>query len=317
VRLTSKSSPIRVDFLPNDETGLSGRIGLTFAPGKQRGRWNRDLDQDLARLRTEYGVTLLVSLIEGFEFEKLNIRELPGRAQELGIDLLWHPVRDVSVPASVEDAGIVVRQIIDHARTGANVAIHCWGGLGRTGLMAACCLVAVGRDVDEAIQVTRVAREGTIQTGEQAEWIELFRKHWAREDRPVARRLTDGDVDAIVRFLPELESGDPGFIVRESPEGCVDLDPFEYEPWVLQLVQTLYDTEFIFSHDWSAWAESRGASIVQGKAPVELADLLTLRRFVTAAVRSDRFCAGTLASLLEDGRLCAVVQRVDALRKRI
>jgi hypothetical protein len=110
MRQTSDSSPLRVDLLPNDETGLSGRIGLTFAPGKQDDRWDRNLDQDLGRLEAEYGITLLVSLIEAFEFEELRIRELPGRAREHGIETLWFPVRDLSVPASVEDAGIIVGQ---------------------------------------------------------------------------------------------------------------------------------------------------------------------------------------------------------------
>ena len=32
---TSTTDPIRVDFVPADVTGLPGRIGMTFAPGKK------------------------------------------------------------------------------------------------------------------------------------------------------------------------------------------------------------------------------------------------------------------------------------------
>ena len=51
---TSESHPIRVDWLP---LPWRGRVGLTFAPGKHADsymgfRWTRDLDMDLARLRS-------------------------------------------------------------------------------------------------------------------------------------------------------------------------------------------------------------------------------------------------------------------------
>ena len=61
---TSSNDPLRVDFLAADAVGLSGRIGLTIAPGKKdRARdWDRDLTADLARLRAAYEPALLVSL---------------------------------------------------------------------------------------------------------------------------------------------------------------------------------------------------------------------------------------------------------------
>ncbi len=52
---TSGDSPIRVDFLPDDITGLRGRIGLTFAPGKKDWHWDRSLPVDLQGLHDELG----------------------------------------------------------------------------------------------------------------------------------------------------------------------------------------------------------------------------------------------------------------------
>jgi hypothetical protein len=49
---TSLSHPIRVDFVPPEACSLPGRIGITFAPGKDAGaHWNRDLGADLDRVR--------------------------------------------------------------------------------------------------------------------------------------------------------------------------------------------------------------------------------------------------------------------------
>ena len=100
---TSHSHPIRVDFVTAEKLLLPGRIGLTFAPGKKHrgitGHWDRDLDVDLASLRTRYGTDLLVSLIEEHEFTTLQIADLRERVTMHGIQILWYPIRGVSVPA--------------------------------------------------------------------------------------------------------------------------------------------------------------------------------------------------------------------------
>lgn len=68
---TSTTDPIRVDFCSTETTGPRGRIGMTFAPGKNSTgiecRWARDLETDLIRLRDVYRADILVSLIEDHE----------------------------------------------------------------------------------------------------------------------------------------------------------------------------------------------------------------------------------------------------------
>jgi protein-tyrosine phosphatase len=174
---TSHSDPIRVDFVKSEKLLLPGRIGLTFAPGKKHGDWDRDLDADLARLRTEYKTDLLVSLIEEHEFAFLRIPDLRERVSKHGIKTLWYPIRDVSIPTSIETFADAVNQIVNSLSEGRTVVIHCLGGLGRTGLVAAACLMAT-TDLTprEAIEIVRHARAGTIQTGEQERYIELYRR---------------------------------------------------------------------------------------------------------------------------------------------
>ena len=66
---TSGSNPINVAFLAAADHGLPGAIGVTLAPGKvdlRRG-WDRDLEADLTRLRSVFGIDVIVSLMQPSE----------------------------------------------------------------------------------------------------------------------------------------------------------------------------------------------------------------------------------------------------------
>lgn len=57
---------------------------------------------------------------------------------------------------------------------GRNVVVHCRGGLGQTGTVAACVLVALGHSAKEAVDTIRETSRGTIQTDEQERFVYLF-----------------------------------------------------------------------------------------------------------------------------------------------
>jgi len=175
---TSETSPIYVDFLEPGDTGLSGRIGLTIAPGKNDGlyRWGRDLDADLQRLRDEYRCDLLVSLMEAHEYVFLGIADLFDRARALGIDTVHFPIVDVDAPKPDEMPVFskLVEQILTTARAGKTVVIHCRGGLGRSGTVAAACLVALGHQPADAIERVRSARPGAVESSTQERWVHSY-----------------------------------------------------------------------------------------------------------------------------------------------
>ena len=178
---TSLSHPIRVDFVPTDELRLRGRLGLIFAPGKTQhgmtGHWDRDLDTDLARLRTIHGIDVLVSLTESHEFVALQIPDLRERATAHRIEMLWYPIPDNSVPASIQELAKIVSRIVTALATGRTVVIHCMGGLGRTGLVAATCLLATTQlSPREAMAIVRLARPGAIESLAQEQYVETFRR---------------------------------------------------------------------------------------------------------------------------------------------
>lgn len=171
-------SPLIIDSVPVPGTG--GLIGMTICPGKDEyaglgippGPWKRDMDLDLQVIR-DWQAQALVTLIEEFEFELLSVPELPERARAFGLRWFHLPIVDVWIPdlffeEEWERAGEELRQIL---REGGRIVLHCRGGLGRTGMIAARLLVEFGMDPREAIRRVRAARMGAIQTREQEEYV--------------------------------------------------------------------------------------------------------------------------------------------------
>lgn len=189
IAMTSTTHPIRVDFLPRHLLGAPGRIGMTFAPGKkdrgQSGLWDRDLDADLARLVDVYEARVLVSLMEDGELADVGLADLASRVTGR-LALRRFPFRDAGIPASMAQAEEIVSCVLDGVRGGLTVVVHCRGGLGRTGLVAACCLVELGRAPGDAVALVRAARAGTIENQRQADFVASFAA------RPIGARAPGG-----------------------------------------------------------------------------------------------------------------------------
>ncbi len=173
---TSKSHPLRIGCVSLGE-GL-GRIGITLCPGKKdhhadTGRWCRDLDLDLDEVQ-RWGATAVVSLITEPEIDYLQVRGLCGAVHDRHMEW-WHlPIPDGYPPGANfekdwQAAGEVIR---DRLRLGFDVLIHCKGGLGRAGTVAARLLVELGENPDVAIRKVRDVRsKKAIETWEQERHI--------------------------------------------------------------------------------------------------------------------------------------------------
>jgi len=180
---TSDTDPIRVDFckLPD---GIPSTLGMTFAPGKVKefssvsgNSYRRDVSTDLQTLSSVYKTHVLVSLMKDEEYKEVHIESLFDKVKEYNMEHLVYPIGDCHVPQNFEEFNVeVVDKIIDRLRNGKNVVVHCMGGLGRTGLVCACCLLKLSPSIppDEVIKSIRSSRKGTIQTYQQVTFVREF-----------------------------------------------------------------------------------------------------------------------------------------------
>jgi ADP-ribosyl-[dinitrogen reductase] hydrolase len=174
---TSASHPIRVDWVYIDDQ--KGKVGITFCPGKKQkyamtGSWNRDLDMDMTDLKDK-GCDALVTLMEAHELEAVEVpmHQLEKNTQTHGMDWFFLPIKDTSIPdgnfeRSWNAAG---KQLIDLLNDKQSIVVHCLGGLGRSGTIAARLLVELGIDPDDAIIRVRQSRPGAIETKAQEQYV--------------------------------------------------------------------------------------------------------------------------------------------------
>jgi protein-tyrosine phosphatase len=168
---TSATDPILVAFIDPAVLGAPGGLGITLAPGKRAPGWDghvwaRDLDADLARIRQRYGIRRLISLLEPREQHRLGIRDYRRSAERQGLDLVKFPIPDGGVP-DLRQLRRLAHAISSRLDRGERILIHCRGGLGRSGLVAAAVLVVRGVAPDRAIAAVRMARPGAIENGRQ------------------------------------------------------------------------------------------------------------------------------------------------------
>ena len=114
--------------------------------------------------------------------QKLGILALLSLSEEsLSEDLLrrykiqWKhlPVADFTAP-TLEQVEQALTSIDGFLEDGLPVAVHCRAGLGRTGTILACYLVAQGSSATDAIRQVRMRRPGSIETPEQEAVIEEY-----------------------------------------------------------------------------------------------------------------------------------------------
>ncbi|MCZ8295372.1 MAG: protein-tyrosine phosphatase family protein [Rhodobacteraceae bacterium] len=154
-----------------------GLVGLTFAPGKTQagamtGTWERDLARDLDTIEA-WNASAVVTLVEEHELHALQIAGL-GQAVEARYMAWVHaPIRDYHVPCAKFEAtwAEVGPGLRARVRDGANVLIHCKGGLGRAGTIVARLLAELGMEHGAAIKQVRKVRPGAIETAAQLDHV--------------------------------------------------------------------------------------------------------------------------------------------------
>lgn len=181
---SSEDRPIRVDRIPTEVLNLpegSGTLGMTLAPGVKDWNWDRDMKTDMRRLRDHWRTDVLVSLIEGDEYEYYEMEGYAEEAEAAGIAVEEFPIVDVNVPREeqVDEYAELVGRIVGFLREGRNTVVHCRGGIGRTGTVVSSVLVGLGHDAKDAMRLASDARKTVVpQTEPQREYVHEFARRY-------------------------------------------------------------------------------------------------------------------------------------------
>lgn len=130
-------------------------------------------DADLAQLRAD-GFSVILCLLDLSEQQVTYDRV---RATSAGWE--WHnvPIRDFAAPTieQIDQCLNVMSESIPHKK----VVVHCRGGIGRTGTMAAAYWIAKGLSSESAISHVRQQRPYAVENRHQEAILRDFEK--ARE----------------------------------------------------------------------------------------------------------------------------------------
>lgn len=161
-----------IDSVCTPGGGVIGMIPCPGAPAYDP----RALQRDIETIR-EWGASALVTLITEREPTPRGPVEIGNASRSAGLQWYWLPIDDMYTPdrtfeAQWEDNGSALRTAL---LSGERIVLHCRGGLGRTGTIAARLLVELGIEPDTAIARVRAARSGTIETTAQEQHIRNVR----------------------------------------------------------------------------------------------------------------------------------------------
>jgi predicted protein tyrosine phosphatase len=149
-----------------------GRLAIAPAPAP-----GEHLEKNLRHWK-KFGLTAVLSLMVPGERPGWDREEELCRS--LGLKFYSLPVPDHSVPAPEDLATVEARLLALEAdlRAGEKIAVHCFAGIGRSGLATIALLVIAGVPLDEATNLVSNARGlPTPETPEQQEWLRAFDRH--------------------------------------------------------------------------------------------------------------------------------------------
>ena len=193
--------------LPNTYWVQPGHLLAGEYPGSPD---DEDMAERLAKLVAS-GIDTFIDLTEP------NEREPYAPALPAGVEHYRLPIQDHGVPHSPDHMAEIVSALERVLSRGRRAYVHCRAGIGRTGMVVACHLIATGRTPDEALlELNRLWK----QCARSAEWRRVpetdeQRDFVQQQGAAVARIVSGGEP------LPEEEALDAARRLRSRFQGTI------------------------------------------------------------------------------------------------
>ncbi|CAH0534168.1 hypothetical protein VST7929_02076 [Vibrio stylophorae] len=141
---------------------------LTPCPGTQ----GSNLEESLLQLQA-LGVRAIVTALTEQEMANHQLSHLGQTIETLGIDWLHAPIEDDQTPdaAFLQNWLEQSKQLKDHLSKGHTIALHCMGGSGRTGLLAAHILLEQGWDEQSIVEKVQALRPNAFTKTNQRDYL--------------------------------------------------------------------------------------------------------------------------------------------------
>lgn len=125
--------------------------------------------------------------------------------------------------------------------------------------------------------------------------------------------ISKDGLDALARFAPILEAKGFAWGDWHAPAGWMPW--LEHGNVASAFIDDAYRFDWISSgFDWPKWSRTAEAQrLRQDPAALAGADATQLVKLLTCAIRSDRFCEGSLAGDYESGLLARIAARAQVL----
>ncbi len=159
---------------PYDKISLtSGELIFTPCPGIK----GFSVEDSITTLK-KAGAQAIITLLSTKDLSKNNVGTLP-KACDLA-ELLWFhmPIIDNQAPdqAFIEQLNANSSHILSLLAQGKAVVIHCKGGSGRTGLMAALLMLLSGESLEDTTKKIQAIRPKALIKPAQVEFLHSFAK---------------------------------------------------------------------------------------------------------------------------------------------
>ena len=162
--------PLRIDWLDAPQTA-PGKLGITILPGRRD--LSRSLSEDILRLQAD-SVSHILSLVTNDELFAYGVERLFEAYRQAGFVVLHLPILDQGI-CTPDEMTSAVKWLDLNLASGAKIVIHCVGGLGRSGLVAASYLKHKKMKAEDAILSVRSVRSQlALETTVQEDFVRSF-----------------------------------------------------------------------------------------------------------------------------------------------